>query len=200
MLNLFEHLPDWIIIDGKRYRLNLDFRNVLRMMEVMSRNDLLAEARNYRALKCVMRRVPKDITQAMKAVNQLLFPKTESKPSKPGPAVTDYKQDADLIRAAFLQSYGINLWRDKLHWFEFTALLQNLPDGSRYTDIIGIRSRPMPEPTKFNAKEREWLAEAKARYALIKTEEEEEQARQASFHETTLSLLALAKRGGEKNA
>jgi len=198
-LKLFERLPDKVEVGGRKYKLDLDFRNVLRMIEIMSREDLLSEARNYLALKCVMRRVPKNVAQAMTAVSAILFPKTKKKGDK-GPKLTDYTQDADLIRAAFLQCYGINLWREKLHWFEFTGLLAGLPEGSRYIDIVGIRAKPLPEPTKYNAKERQWLIEAKQRYAIEKTAKEEEEALQASLHATTLSLLALAKRGGDLNA
>ena len=198
-MKLFEHLPDKIEIDGRKYRLDLDFRNVLRMVEIMNREDLLSEARNYLALKCVMRKVPKNVGQAMTAVSAIIFPKMKKKGDK-GPKLTDYTQDADLIRAAFMQCYGINLWREKLHWFEFTGLLAGLPDGSRYIDIVGIRAKPLPEPTKYNAKERQWLIEAKQRYAIEKTAKEEEEALQASLHATTLSLLALAKRGGDLNA
>lgn len=198
-MKLFERLPDKIEIDGRKYRLDLDFRNVLRMVEIMNREDLLSEARNYLALKCVMRKVPKNLGKAMTEVSAIIFPKTKKKGDK-GPKLTDYTQDADLIRAAFLQCYGINLWREKLHWFEFTGLLACLPDGSRYIDIVGIRAKPLPEPTKYNAKERQWLIEAKQRYAIEKTAKEEEEALQASLHATTLSLLALAKRGGDLNA
>ena len=198
-MKLFERLPDKIEIDGRKYRLDLDFRNVLRMVEIMNREDLLSEARNYLALKCVMRKVPKNVGQAMTAVSAIIFPKTKKKGDK-WPKLTDYTQDADLIRAAFLQCYGINLWREKLHWFEFTGLLAGLPEGSRYIDIVGIRAKPLPEPTKYNAKERQWLIEAKQRYAIEKTAKEEEEALQASLHATTLSLLALAKRGGDLNA
>ena len=198
-MKLFERLPDRIEVDGRKYRLDLDFRNVLRMVEIMNREDLLSEARNYLALKCVMRKVPKNVGQAMTAVSAIIFPNTKKKGDK-GPKLTDYTQDADLIRAAFLQCYGINLWREKLHWFEFTGLLAGLPEGSRYIDIVGIRAKPLPEPTKYNAKERQWLIEAKQRYAIEKTAKEEEEALQASLHATTLSLLALAKRGGDLNA
>ena len=201
MLKLHERLPDEITVDGKQYALDLDFRNVLRMTEIMQRDDLLAEARNYLSLSCIMPRIPNNTAEAMKAINNLLFPAKDGKKSEDkGQKVTDYDQDADMIRAAFMQSYGINLWREKLHWFEFTALLANLPEGSRYTDVVSIRIRPLPEPTRYNAKEREWLIDAKRRYALEMSEQEMEEARDASFHATTLSLLRLAKREGDLNA
>ena len=81
-MKLFERLPDRIEVDGRKYRLDLDFRNVLRMVEIMNREDLLSEARNYLALKCVMRKVPKNVGQTMTAVSAIIFPKTKKKGDK----------------------------------------------------------------------------------------------------------------------
>lgn len=191
---LHEKLPDSVTVNGRRYRLDLDFRNVLRMMDVMDRKDLLPGARAYVALKCVMKRPPKDAAPVLAAVNALLFP-ARKKPEK-REKLTDLKRDADLIRAAFLQSYGVNLWRDRLHWFEFSGLLACIPGGSRYADIIGIRARPMPEATKYNAKEREWLMKAKAEYAVEMTAEEQERSYQEGLRGMAMSLLAIAQKGG----
>lgn len=196
-MKLHERLPDTLTVDGRAYRLDLDFRNVFRMLDVLGREDLLPGARDYLALKCVMRRVPRDTAAAMRALKELLFPEPERKSKgSASPKITNYEQDADMIRAAFMQAYGINLWRDKLHWFEFTGLLANLPEGSRYTDVLSIRARPMPEPTAYNTKERQWLMEAKRRFALHLSEDEETKALENSMRAATASLLALAKKGG----
>ena len=56
----------------------------------------------------------------------------------------------------------------------------------------------MPEATKWNAKEREWLAKAKAQYAVSMTEQEREASYQAGLHQMAMSLLAYAK-GGKPN-
>ena len=34
-MKLFERLPDGVTVDGKHYKLNFDFRNVLKMLEVL---------------------------------------------------------------------------------------------------------------------------------------------------------------------
>lgn len=194
-MRLQDRLPDCVTVGRKKYRLDLDFRNVLNMLETLGREELLEDAREYQALKCVMRRPPKDTGPVMAAVKGLLF-----KPAAPesGPKLTSFEQDADLIRAAFLQTYGINLYTERLHWLAFTALLAALPEGSRYTEIVSIRARPMPEATKWNAKEREWLAKAKAQYAVRMTDQEREASYQAGLHQMAMSLLAYAK-GGKPN-
>ena len=162
-MKLYERLPDGVTVSGRRYRLDLDFRNVLRMQEMLARDDIIPQAREYLALKCVMRHPPRNAKPVLDAVRDMLFPPARERGAE---RITDFTQDADLIRAAFRQNYGIDLFRDRLHWREFTCLLSGLPEGSRYAEILGIRARPMPNPTKYNAEERRWLGEAKARYAL----------------------------------
>lgn len=193
-MKLYERLPDRVIIGRRRYKLRLDFRNVLRMIDTLARADLLPEAREYLALRCITR--PRGNTHAlMTAVQELLFPARGESTEK----IMDYAQDADLIRAAFLQCYGINLYRDKLHWFEFSALLASMPEGSRYSEILSIRARPMPAPTKNNADERAWLAQAKAQYAVKMTDKERENQYQKGLRQMAAGLLNLAKQGGETN-
>jgi hypothetical protein len=193
-MKLYERLPDRVTVGRRHFRLDLDFRNVLKMIDILAREDLLPEAREYLALRCITR--PRGNVHAlMSAVLELLF-----KPGEKGAdRIMDYAQDADLIRAAFLQSYGINLYRDKLHWIEFSSLLAGLPEGSRYSEILGIRARPMPAPTKWNAEERAWLAKAKAQYAVKITEQEIENKYRQGLRQMAESLLILAKQGGDDN-
>lgn len=194
-MKLQDKLPRGVTVRGRFYKLDLDFRNVLNMIDIQARDDLLPDARDYLALKCVMRR-PKRVKETLSAVRALLFPAAQKIPNK---KITDFTQDADLIRAAFLQEYGINLYRDKLHWMEFSSLLAGLPDGNRYNDVLGIRARPMPAPTKYNAEERRWLAKAKADLALRLTDNEREVSLNQSLRDVATSLLALAGKGGDMN-
>lgn len=196
MIRLTERLPYTITVRKRKYRLKTDFRNVLLMMETLDREDIIPEARTYRALLCVVKHPPKDeelCGEIMKEFRRVFLPEAKEKSGK---KLTSFTQDADLIRGAFRQNYGIDLFRDGLHWIEFSCLLSCLPEGSRYTEIIGIRSKPMPKPTRYNADERAALAKAKRACALQLTEKEREQSYQASLSRTAASLMDLAKRGG----
>lgn len=200
-MKLTDRLPDVVEAGGRRWRVDLDFRNVLDMLAVMRREDLIPGARIYKALLCVMRRPPRKDAACLAiftALTAMLFSGAGKKAE--GPKLTDFEQDADLIRAAFWQAYHINLWRDRLHWLEFRALLGALPEGSRYSDILGIRARPIPEATKYNAKEREQLIKAKAACALEMSEEERAASFAAGLRAMSESMRAYAARGSEKNA
>ncbi len=193
-MKLQERLPEGVTVKGKFIRMDFDFRNVLRMLDELARDDLMPEAKIFRALRCLMKHPPMDAAPVMEAVKGLLFPETKQNAKKD--KITDFEQDADLIRAAFLQSYGINLWRDRLSWFEFSSLLACMPEGSRYAEILGIRTRPMPPATKWNAEERRWLAEAKARYSVHMTDKERAQQMADGLRSVAISLLTLAEGGG----
>ena len=191
-MKLQDRLPDGVRVGRKYYRLDLDFRNVLRLMDILQRDDLMPEARDYLALKCVMKR-PRNTKAVLAAVKGLLF---EEAPSKDGKKVTSFEQDAGLIRAAFRQAYGIDLYRDKLHWLAFRELLNNIPEGSRYAEVIGIRVRPMPKATKWNAEERQWLLKAKADVALHLTEKEAAKKYDQDVSKIFAGLLRIAGKGG----
>ena len=189
-MKLQDSLPGGVTVDGKFYKLDFDFRNVFRLIEVLDDDLLTPEAKAYNALHCLCKR-PKNAVKVLEEVKRILF---KAPRKKAGKKVTDFVQDAPLIRAAFRQAYGIDLYRDKLHWIEFTELLGALPEGNRYAEIVGIRARPMPEPTKWNQKEREWLIQAKMDYALEMTEKE--QAEQYQHDVVNIADVLMTMAGG----
>lgn len=193
-MNLQDSLPDSITVDGKRYKCDFDFRNVLRMLAILENEDYLPDARDFLALRCVLRRKPRNMQAALNAVKIALFPHRNETGGK---KLTSFEQDADLIRAAFLQAYGINLFHAKLHWLEFATLLNALPEGSRYSEVLGIRARPMPKATKWNHEEREWLAKAKAACALEVTDKERQQNYEFSVKNVFTGLMGIVKRGDD---
>ena len=188
-MKLQERLPDGVTVDGRFYKMDFDFRNVLKMCEVLDRDDMLPEAKAYKALSFVQKR-PKNVQKVLRAVMDLLF---KAPRKKDGQKITDFVQDAGLIRAAFRQAYGIDLYRDKLHWIEFTELLNAIPEGNRYAEIVGIRARPMPAPTKYNQHEREWLAKAKAECRLDMSEKERMRRYEQDVANIAAVLMGMAK-------
>jgi hypothetical protein len=78
------------------------------------------------------------------------------------------------------------------------VLLSALPEGSRYSDVLGIRARPMPAATKYNAQEREWLAKAKAACALELDDKQRAQAYEQGVKALFAGLVAWAERTPEQ--
>lgn len=191
-MKLQDRLPDGVEVRGKWVKLDFGFRNVLHMLDVLGNGDLIPAARDYLALKCLTRH-PRHIPETMAAVRAILFIQGGDGEQK---KLTDFEQDAPMIRTAFRQVYNIDLFRAELHWLEFIELLGNLPEGNRYMDVLGIRARPLPAPTKYNQKEREWLMRAKAAHALHMSDEEQERYYEKAVQNVFSGLLKLAKEGG----
>ena len=192
-MKLYDELPNSVTLDGRRFKLDLDFRNVLRMMETMSRNDLLPESRAYLSVKCVCKR-PKNATALLYAIQEMLFPESKFD-EEYHEKITDFVHDAALIRAAFRQAYRIDLYRDRLHWIEFSELLNAIPEGNRYSEVVGIRARPIPAPTKWNQQEREWLMKAKMDVALPVSEDERMRKYHADVGKIFAGLIGMIERG-----
>lgn len=192
-MKLQDKLPNSVIFNGKRIKLDLDFRNVIRMIETLAREDLTPEAREYLAMKCICKR---PAIGMLVAVKKLLFPQVDKEETE---RITDFEQDADLIRAAFMQAYGIDLFTEKVHWFKFSCLLSGLPSGCRYSEILNIRSRPIPTDTKWNADERNWLIKAKSEYAIKLTDKEIANNYNKQVGNIGHFLLTLAGEGVDNN-
>ena len=80
-MKLYETFPQGVTVDGKFYKLDFDFRNVLRMMEILARDDLIPEAREYLALKCLTKH-PHNVANVLSAVRTLLFENREKNRAK----------------------------------------------------------------------------------------------------------------------
>ena len=80
----------------------------------------------------------------------------------------DFEADSDYIYASFKQAYGMDLIKErgKLGWKNFCKLLDGLPDKTKLKEVMRIRAMDVPEPTKYNQKERQNIMELKAYYAL----------------------------------
>ena len=198
-MKLFEKLPDSITVDGKKYKCNFDFRNVLKMLDIMQRDNIEQTAKDWHCVKCIIsHRIP--LKTARRVFDELCSVLFEKRPETGEKRLTSYEQDAPLIRAAFRQVYGIDLYREKLHWIEFVELIQGLPEGNRYEEIIGIRARPLPAPTKYNQKEREWLMKAKQACAIHLTEQEAAKKYDSDVGKIFAGLMSMIPKEKEVNS
>ena len=64
-----------------------------------------------------------------------------------------YDNDFDLIVSAFKQQYGINLFSDDMHWFEFKSLFDGLSESTMFRKIVGYRTVDLSKVPKEQKKE-----------------------------------------------
>lgn len=75
----------------------------------------------------------------------------------------DYQCDAPYIVAAFQQAYGIDLTREKVHWFRFRALFAALPEDTLMAKIMSWRTMDLSE---YEGSMRDHYADLQERFAL----------------------------------
>ena len=75
----------------------------------------------------------------------------------------DYQCDAGYIVAAFQQAYGIDLTREKVHWFRFRALFAALPEETLMAKIMSWRTMDLSE---YEGSMRDRYADLQERFAL----------------------------------
>lgn len=195
-MNLCDDLPYSVEIGGKQYKLTPAFDNVLQMF-AQTNDPALTDIEKAELMIYYLADNAPITAEALTAIFNALF--TVQPKEVSGPKAFDFVQDADLIYAGFMQAYHIDLidQQGKLHWWKFSALLQGLPENTRFREVVNLRMRPLPEPTKYNSKERAALIKAKQAVALKITAEEREAELQNSLRRMAAVMLQQAKEDNE---
>lgn len=183
-MDLAYPLTDTVEIDGKTYKLDLSFDNVLRLIDMLNDKELDDVTQIETGLYMLLG-VELDYPIEKKAeIFQKIFRETIGKETEenipvdiegnPLPVdpeeqkrVYSIKQDAEYIYASFYQDYGIDLFeaQGKLHWEKFKALLVGLRPDTKFKEVIEIRTMDLPSG-KGMEKERQRIKKLKEYYKL----------------------------------
>jgi hypothetical protein len=164
-----------ISFKGHRYHVNAAFDTVLMVQQLYKDERLTDMDKVIQALRMLVRERIRVwcLPDAQKAellqevVKQHIeLPKRP--PSRKQTRLVDFDLDGDYIYASFRQAYGIDLLAEqgRLHWKRFIMLFQGLPENTKIREVMKIRGMDLPEPNKYNQKERQSLVELKYYYAL----------------------------------
>ncbi|MEK0285915.1 bacteriophage Gp15 family protein [Caldifermentibacillus hisashii] len=181
-MDLAYPLTDTVEIDGKTYKLDLSFDNVLRLIDMLNDkqlDDITQIETGLYMLLGVELDYPIDKKEE---IFYQIFYETIGKeveenipvdiggnpmPAKKEEKVYSIKQDAPYIYASFYQDYGIDLYemQGKLHWEKFKALLEGLRPDTKFKEIVNIRTMELPTG-KGTEKQRKHIRELKEIYKL----------------------------------
>lgn len=173
-------LPFAVVYEGKTYKLKPYYDNVLKVFAIQKEQALSERDKLDLSLELLIKRkclklCERDKVGLLNAVFDVLMDTQPKEPDGRAP-IFDFEQDAGFIYASFLSDYGLDLYEQqgRLHWWAFIQLFRGLSDGSKIVQVMQIRDKPIPPPTKNNAEERARLAKLKAQYALEISQEERE--------------------------
>lgn len=154
---LTDGLPDKLL--GVSVR--TDFRVMLRLEQLMQDEELPEAVRYAGALDLFYTEPPEDVQAAWNKLwwfyhggeaGELRRRREEADKSRV--RLCDFEQDAELIFAAFLGQYGIDLVEiEYLHWWKFIALFRNLDEGQQISRIMGWRGADTKDMSKRQAAE-----------------------------------------------
>lgn len=158
-----------------RYCLNLSFDRVLRVLSLLEEPELDDADKIDLALQLLVANKRKLLrlnpAQKMELYNGILqdcIADQSHTVANREPKCFDFTQDADAIYSSFWMDYGIDLHNElgRMHWHTFIALFSGLSERTKMREIMSIRRRPLPEPTKYNQETIRNLMELKSFYAL----------------------------------
>lgn len=139
-------LPNAIVVDGKSFLLNTDFRVWIRFGKMIENKASLMD------LLYVFKNIPEDaeLIKNNKKIASELFnfyinknatpSSSGNTPSYSSDKLYDYILDGEYIYSSFMQAYNIDLVDILyLHWHKFKALFLGLPNDTKMKEIMGLR-------------------------------------------------------------
>lgn len=142
---LYENLPGSVLIRGKRYEIETDFREWIRFCELTEDDSVPVW------IKCALmmewyQEVPKDLEVAIYALGDFLsakdmYPDRGNEGSGSNKPAFDFDEDAGCIYAAFVECYGIDLQKiPYMHWWKFLSLFHGLPEDTEIKQRMMYRT------------------------------------------------------------
>lgn len=160
--------PEYVSIDGTKYKINTDFRIALRCdKEAKSNGD--ERERALTILYLLFGDAGIDNTQHQERLLKSALKYLSCGVEEKG-IITNQKPDMDIhqdwkyIVASFRSDYGIDLTKEKMHWWTFYDLLAGLTSESVLNRVREIRTTDMKDIK--DPKEREKIKKLKELYAL----------------------------------
>lgn len=159
-----------VILDGfpeeyEGYLIRTDFRIGIQIAEALGDVDLAEPEKMITALQLLYGAgIPTDLKLAEEGLMWFMRGDQPSDDSSPDgrPPTFDFEQDNRFLYSAFRARYGIDLARERLHWFAFLALLNDL-GGCSLSEIMGIRGMDI---SKLSSEQRRQYAELQRKYRI----------------------------------
>ena len=196
--------PETISVGGKIYHLNLSFDRVIRFYDLMrDKESAFSDEEKVEIAYAWLVKKPRRAALKEKIVvideimkTRLKLTQRKASNTKERTAIS-YTEDSPYIYAAFMQHYGIDLFRarGRLHWWKFLALLDSLPSDCKLKEIMAIRTRELPKFNGHNAEEINRIKEQQQYYFLDINFEEAQAEAEDGANRLFEALLLKAKEG-----
>lgn len=185
MFKLNDELVEAVEINGKLFKVDMSFDNILNLIEMLNDKELSDETQIVLGIEMLFddpldMPIGEQVKVFFESYQALIgkdaesdleydllgnpMPRQAEEESEP---LYDLQQDAEYIYASFMQDYGMDLFEQQgvLHWYKFKALLTGLSDNTKFKKVLEIRQMPLPSG-KGSSKQRAEVEKLKRAYAL----------------------------------
>ncbi len=181
---IIDGLPETIKTDKGSHPIITDFRASMLFEIMMLDPDMTKEEKLEETVEIYVPDYHFDSAEDLEAViDQILWfyrcgrqeDKNGSSGSSSGSVPYSFEHDTDFLIASFMEAYGIDLTTEKMHWWKFKALFNNLPESTPMRQAIYYRICDIPG--KASREEKERIRKLKEYYKLpviLKPEESKE--------------------------
>jgi hypothetical protein len=154
---MFKKLPYFVILQRKKYKINVDFRKMIsfeKKLQDKSLDDAEKMAycirnfypdffylKNYMSLlnnKKLYEEACDKLVWFYKCGREDYHRKASG--GKASNQIFDYDYDDEYIYGAFLEQYKIDLTQESIHWWKFKALLKSLKEDTEFVKIKSYRA------------------------------------------------------------
>lgn len=170
--------PEYVEINGQKIKINTDFRYALRCQEIASNEDIDDMERSI-GIICTLFNIDNvNILSNTETCLKLALKYLQGRPNKAKektmeenkkPVIDmDYNEDIGLIISSMWNEYGLDITKEKIHWWLFLDLLNGLSSECIFNKVREIRTINI---SKIKDREtREEIIKLKRIYALDKKE------------------------------
>lgn len=179
---LTERLPGSIVLHGRKYPIETDFRLMVRFELLLTEDD---DDRENALLDLFTEMFGGNISALMqegfaeavmqfyacgKDHSEIFADDEEEEESSDDERVYSFRHDSGYIYAAFLETYGIDLAEEDLHWWQFRALFNALSQNCLFSRILSWRSTRITND--MTEGQRDFYRRMKRRFALPRPQSE----------------------------
>lgn len=155
---MFNKLPYFVILQGKKYKINVDYRNMISFENKLQDK----KANNSEKIEYGLRhfypaffydenymKLLHNPQLYKEACDKLIwfykcgredYHKSTGSGKSNNKQIYSYEHDDEYIYGAFYEQYGIDLAYNKVHWWRFKALLKSLKEDVEFVKIMGYRA------------------------------------------------------------
>lgn len=155
---MFNKLPYFVILQGKKYKINVDFRKMISFENKLQDKSVRKEEKikfglrhfypvfynkdNYQ----ILLQIPELYQEACEKLIWFYkcgredYHKSKGTEKGKNKQIYSYEFDDEYIYGAFYEQYGIDLEYERIHWWKFKSLLKSLKDDTEFVKIKGYRA------------------------------------------------------------